>query len=283
MCEISIWQAGRKRRRYFVLFLALCLLFAGCVKPVTGPETTNTPAPAVTGEVEPTKTPAPAKTTPTPAVTEPIAEPTAVPEVKPTDEPKVTEVPNITPVVTTEPTPTSGPEATKPPEGGDGTEVPGVTPEPTPVPVVTAVPLPTPVPEYGTLLENGWQRTEDFFGCREIFFSGIFDLGEAITGEESYEFCYRSASDESVLFRVIGEEGRSAEAFLDELRQNQSDCLIEQEGTEDYSYVYIDGQNRIKGRVYDCGNGEAVNRMRVEFYSPAHSDIQTEGYGFYLR
>lgn len=277
MREISIWQAGRKRRMYFVLFLALCLLFVGCVKPVTGPETTNTPAPTATGEVKPTKTPAPAKTTPTPAVTEPIAEPTAVPEVKPTDEPKVTEVPNITPAVTTEPTPTTGPE------GGDGTEVPGVTPEPTPVPVVTAVPLPTPVPEYGTLLENGWQRTEDFFGRREIFFSGIFDLGEAITGEESYEFCYRSASDESVLFRVIGEEGSSAEAFLDELRQNQPDCLIEQEGTEDYSYVYIDGQNRIEGRVYDCGNGEAVNRMRVEFYSPAHSDIQTEGYGFYLR
>lgn len=133
------------------------------------------------------------------------------------------------------------------------------------------------------MLRNGWQRTEDFFGCREIFFSGKFDDAEPVIGEGTYEFSYRAVTDVSVLLRIIGEEGMGLQTFLDELRQNRPDCLVMQEGPEDYSYAYTDGKTRVNGRIYVCRDGETEHRMRVEFYSPTDSDMQTEGYGFYLR
>jgi len=148
---------------------------------------------------------------------------------------------------------------------------------------VTPIPLPTAIPEYDTLLRNGWQRTEDFFGCREIFFSGKFDDAEPVIEDGSYEFSYRAVSDVSVLLRIIGEEGAGLQPFLEELQRNRPECLIVKEGPEDYSYAYIDGKTQVNGRVYACGDGETECRMRVEFYSPAGSDLQTEGYGFYLK
>lgn len=271
------------------LFLGVWLGLAGCVRPGGGPGVTDTPVPTVTKVVKPTPEPEPVTGTPVPSVTEPAVKPTVAPTTGPTDAPEMTPTAFSTPTECPEETPIVTPEYTPTPYYPEEniTEVPSptpeVTPEPSPLPTVTPVPLPTMTPEYDTLLQNGWQRTEDFFGGREIFFSGKFDDAEPVVGEGSYEFSYRAVSDVSVLLRIIGEEGKGVQPFLDELRQNLPECLIEQEGQGDYSYAYVDGKTQVNGRIYACADGETEHRMRVEFYSLAGSDMQTEGYGFYLR
>lgn len=289
MCRKSFKPTGKKRAACLGLFLCILLGVSGCTKPTEGPESTNTPIPMATEGVKPTPAPVPTTVTPVPPVTKPVVKPTVAPTVEPTDVPEViptvavtpTECPVTKPVVVPESTATPGPQE------GDITEAPSptpkVTPDISPEPTETPTPLPTAIPEYDTLLQNGWQRTEDFFGCREIFFSGKFDDAEPVIGEGSYEFSYRSVSDVSVLLRIIGEEGMGLQPFMDDLRKKHPECLITQEGPEDYSYAYVEGKTQVYGRIYACGDGETANRMRVEFYSLAGSDIQTEGYGFYLR
>lgn len=279
------WKVTRKKKTVCAgLFLVICLANAGCVKPTVNPEVTNAPVASVTESVKPTPEQESSPGGPTPSVTEPVVKPTAAPTAELIPEP--TAIPEVIPTFPV--TPTESPEVTseamvtlQPSEEVTGTPV--VLPEVSPEPTVTPEPFPTAVPEYETLLQNGWQRTEDFFGCREIFFSGKFDDAEPVIGEGCYEFSYRSVSDVSVLFRIIGEEGAGVEPFLETLRHNRPECVIEQEGPDDYSYTYVDGRTQVKGRIYACGEGENENRTRVEFYSPAGSDIQTEGYGFYLR
>lgn len=276
---------GKKGAVCAGLFLGLWLGFSGCVKPTMGPGATKTPLPVATEGVKPTPGQESVPGTPVPQMTNPVVKPTVAPTVVPTDGPEMTPPVFVTPTDFPEVTPVITPESTATPRlpEEDITEVPTVMPEISPEPTVTPVPLPTSIPEYDTLLQNGWQRTEDFFGCREIFFSGKFDDAEPVIGEESYEFSYRAASDVSVLLRIIGEEGVGLQPFMDELRRNRPECLIVQEGPEDYSYAYIDGKTQVNGRIYACGGEETEQRMRVEFYSPAGSDMQTEGYGFYLR
>ncbi len=285
MCGRSFRFIGKKGAVCAGLFLSMWLGFSGCVKPAIGPEATNTPIPSATEGVKPTPEPEQATSMPVPTVTEPAIKPTVAPTAVPTDTPELTPPVFVTPTEVPEATPVIAPESTTTPrpQEGDITEAPTLTPEVSPEPTATPIPLPTAIPEYDTLLQNGWQRTEDFFGCREIFFSGKFDDAEPVIGEGSYEFSYRAVSDVSVLLRIIGEEGMSLQPFLDELRLNRPECLIEQEGPEDYSYAYVEGKTQVNGRVYACGDEETKHRMRVEFYSPAGSDVQTEGYGFYLR
>lgn len=267
------------------LFLGILFMLAGCVKPAVGPGITSTSEPTATAGAKPTPVPEIPTGTPEPTVTEPAVKPTVAPTIEPTKEPEVTTTGVVTPTNSPETTP--NPTATPAPSEGDITPEPSLTPdvpgEAAPEPTETPVPLPTAMPEYDTLLQNGWQRTEDFFGCREIFFSGRFDDAEPVVGQGSYEFSYRSFSDVSVLLRIIGEEGIGVQSFVDELRQNRPECLIVQEGPGDYSYVYADGRTQVNGRIYECRVGDTENRMRVEFYSPAGADMQTEGYGFYLR
>lgn len=276
----------KKRAVCAGLFLGVWLGFSGCVTPVVGPGSTNTPVPPVTEAVKPTpeQTP-PVTNTPVPTVTEQAVKPTVVPTAGPTETPGATPVISVTPTGRPETTPVITPGNTTTPQLPEGeiTAVPTLSPEVSPEPTMTPEPLPTAVPEYDTLLANGWQRTEDFFGYRQIFFSGKFDDAESVIGENSYEFSYRAVSDVSVLLRIIGEEGVGLQVFLDELGQNRPDCLIVQEGPEDYGYIYTDGKTQVNGRVYACRNGETEGRMRIEFYCAAGSDIQTEGYGFYLR
>ena len=277
---------GKKGTICTGLFLCMWLVFSGCVKPTPGPGATNTPVPVATGDVKPTTGPTtePVAGTQVPQVTEPVTAPTVTPVAGPTDVPEMTPPVMVTPAEGPETTPVITPGTPTPgvPEE-DVTEDPVLTPEVSPELSPTPVPLPTAVPEYDTLLQNGWQRTEDFFGCREIFFSGKFDDAEPVVGDDGYEFSYRAVSDVSVLLRIIGEENRGVSMFLEELQRSYPDCLTVQEGPDDYSYVYIDGKTQVTGRVYACGDEENGNRMRVEFYSPAGSDVQTEGYGFYLR
>lgn len=276
---------GKKRAVCAGLFLGIWLGLSGCVVPVVGPGSTNTPVPQTTEGVRPTPEQEQPTGTPEPVVTESAVKPTVAPVTGSTETPGVTvpvfvtptEEPDSTPVITPGNTGTPGPQT------GDHTEFPTLTPEVSPEPTVTPIPLPTAIPEYDTLLRNGWQRTEDFFGCREIFFSGKFDDAEPVIGEGSCEFGYRAVSDASVLLRIIGEENAGVQPFVEELRQSRPECLIGQEGPEDYSYAYVEGKTQVNGRVYACRNGGTEHRMRVEFYSPAGSDMQTEGYGFYLR
>lgn len=255
------------------LFLGILLGLGACTEPVVGPGETNTPVPTVTVGVIPSQVPE----TPTP---EPTKEP----------EPTATSAPSAAPTATSAPTqtPTPVPKPTEEPEP-TVTPVPSATntPVPTEAPEVlvtpTPVPLPTGQPEYETLLQNGWQRTGDFFGCREIFFSGKFDRTELSAVPGRYEYRYTASSDEEISFSVIGEEGLTVQQFLDELTQRVPECRMEQEAEEDYRYTYLEGELLVQGRIYACGTQENRNRMRIEFRGPGAGDVTTEGYEFYLK
>ena len=253
------------------LFLGVFLGMGACTEPVTRPGVTDTPVPVVTQSPIPSQMP----DTPTP---EPTEEP----------EPTATSAPSAAPTATSAPTPTPVPEPTEEPEPTATPEPAAtVTPVPTEVPEISAtptlVPLPTGQPEYETLLQNGWQRTEDFFGTREIFFSGKFDRTELSAVPGRYEYRYTASSDEGISFLIIGEEGVTVQQFLDELAQNVPECLTEREAEEDYRYTYAEGAFTVTGRVYACGTDETKNRMRVEFRRPENEAVLTEGYEFYLK
>lgn len=289
MSRRSFEPIGKKGAAYCGLFFGVWLGLAGCVTPTVEPGITNTPTPMATEGVKPTPEPEAVTVTPVPQVPESVVKPTVAPTAGPTEGPEMTPSgvaePTECPVVTA----TMVPEVSVTPELQEWeittvlSPTPEVTAEVLPEPTMAPVALPTAMPEYDTLLQNGWQRTEDFFGCCEIFFSGKFDDAESVVEEGSYEFCYRAISDVSVLLRIIGEEGMGVQPFLEELRQNRPGCRIEQEGPEDYSYTYIEGKTQVTGRIYACGDAKEENRMRVEFYSLAGVDLETEGYGFYLR
>ncbi len=285
-------QQGMRMGRVGLFLGTMCVL-AGCIKPISAPGTTLTPEPVATCTAE--VTPEQETATPVPQVTEPVTQgaiapteepevlPTPTPEPLPTPVPTATPEPEPTPTPVPTPIPISTPEPTPAPTMNPEAEV---TPEPTMTPEVTSEPTPTPEPtgrpEYDTLLQNGWQRTGDFFGRREIFFSGMFDKTELIAEPGRYEYRYLASGDDAVSFYIIGEE-MPAQQFLDELLLQQDDCLIEQEGTDDFSYVYVEGDVRVRGRVYSCTEGETERRMRIEFFGPAFAETQTEGYEFYLR
>ncbi len=279
------------------LFLGVFWCLAACKEPTVPPEATGTPLPTATAEgvptpvpAEPTKAPvisdSPDKPTPTP-VPAPSVSPTAaaLPTEKPTATP--TAVPAITEVVT--PTPEALPTVEPTPEISM-TPTPAPTVSPTGEPEVTpteepATPTPEPTgqPAYDTLIQNGWQRTEDFFGNREIFFSGRFDRTELIAVPGRYEYRYTASSDAGILFSVIGEENAQIQHFLDELAQGMSECIIEREAEEDYRYRYMDGDVTVSGRIYACGTEGIPCRMRIEFRMSGAGELPAEGYEFYLK
>lgn len=274
-------SAVRKKRfagTYAKAMVVACLLFAmiqsGCAKTVVQPGDVSSPNPkptlgdallteAVTVTVSPTPTQEVQKgpeNTPEPTVP---SRTTGQPEISlaPTQEAVPTSEPAITVTPTVKPTPT---EAVK-------EEVP-----------VTQEPLPTGVPDFTALLQNGWQRTEDFFGEREIFFPGRFNCTELLTDEGRYEYRYTTPENDEAVFCIIGENDMTVQPFLDGLEQDRSDCRITTEGEEDYSYMYTDGVLIVKGRVYACAKGENMAQMRIELRYPAEL-MQTEGYEFYLK
>lgn len=223
------------------------------------PELTATPVPQVTVTPEPE-----AKGTPKPQITvSPIPDPTGIPE------------PGVTTMPEPELTATPEPEATTTPEP----EV-TVTPEPeiTSTPEVTSAPM----PDYNALLQNGWQRTEDFFGCREIYFSGQFTETELIAEEGHYEYYYRMNGDMTSRLKIIGETALLQE-FLDELAQKGTACVILQEEESLYGYVYTEEGMIVKGKVYTCVTEGEEHRMRVEVHYPENEEEKSEVFDFYLR
>lgn len=305
MRKRSRYASFKKRAVIAGLFLGMLCGMTGCVKPVTqtgGPQETATPVPVPTGEVPPLPSSTPLPTAP-PEATRPV-QPTAIPtpELSPTKPlPPVTgSVPSPTPVAegTPTPTPESLPTATPTPDAeitGETTPellpsptpelIPSPTPEATPevLPTATPGPEPTPYPDYGALLQNGWQRTEDFFGCREIYFSGRFTDTELFATEGRYEYRYTIGAEPGVSFSVIGEEDAGIQQFLDELIQKDTSCELREEGEADFSYSYSEENMRIRGRVYACEADAKEHRMRVEMRYPVGEENQTEGYDFYLK
>ena len=247
------------------LFLGVLLCLYACTKPVVQPGVTNTPAPSPTAEVG--MTPAP---TQNPAVTD-------TPVVSPVDAP--TSVPSVT--LSPELTPTGLPEITT-----DVSPNPSVTPEAGPTafvgPNVDPSPEPTGQPAYDTLLQSGWQRAEDFFGSKEVFFSGKYDRSELIAAEGRYEYRYTASSDKEISFSIIGEE-KDLQQFLDDLVRDSLECYVDRERENDYKYLYSDGKHKIEGRVYDCSTDETVRLMRVETRTTVIEETLTEGHEFYLR
>lgn len=282
-----IWFDGRKAAYAGLLLLGSVAVGACKVPGGTPPaEVTHTPILQPTYTTKPTATEAPSLPTVTPE-TEPTAEPPVA--VSPTEEPTVpptvlptatvaaTGTPTPEPTVVSSPTPTVVPTETATPEP---TEI--VTPSVTPL--LTPSPEPTAAPEYDTLLQNGWQRTEDFFGLREVFFSGMFDVAELSAVAGAYEYRYTATRDAAVGFLICGEEGKMALDYTEELVALYPDCIVTAEGEGDYSYCYsADGQT-ISGRVYECVSEGQRNRMRIEMVYPAGDEnYGNEGYRFYLR
>lgn len=281
MCRKKVLFVKAKRAAGTGLFLGVLLGLGACTEPAVHPGVINTPVPVVTegpilSQVPDTPTPEPTKV-PVPTATSvpggsPAATATAMPTLRPTPTPESVPIPviTVTPLPSATPEPSVTPESTVPPEAE-------VTPEATPGPELTRQ------PEYETLMQNGWQRTEDFFGYREIFFSGKLDRTELSTAPGRYEYQYTASSDAGIFFSIIGEEGVSVQQFLDELTQTVPDCLTEREAEEDYRYTYTEEAFLVTGRIYACGTAENVRRMRVEFRQPATGDVMTEGYEFYLK
>lgn len=266
----------------------LCLLLmvavaGGCKKPVSNP-VTQTPSPTATiAPTLPVVSP-PVGVTPEPTAT-PEPEPTVTLEptatIEPTATPEPTPEPTATPTPTPEPLPTPTPEVTVEPTP-EITQMPVEEVTPTPMPTFTPTPMPTPVPEYDALLQNGWQRAEDFFGGHEIFFSGKFDAVETITETGRYEFLYTVTGEEGISFRVIGEEERTANDFLAELAASQPMAVVVPEDMTDFSYTYVDNGSVVKGRVYDSVGGAIANRTRIEYRCPEERYLD-EGNEFYIR
>lgn len=251
------------------LFLGVVLSVSACTKPVVQPGVTGSPEPSPTAEAG--QTPAPGGPTQKPVLTDvPVATPADVPSGVPsvTGDPQLTPtgLPEITTGVTANPSATPVAEPTG-----------SVNPDASPTPE------PTGQPEYGTLLQSGWQRTEDFFGRREVFFSGKFDRSELIAVPGRYEYRYTSSSDSTVSFSVIGEEGLDLQQFLDDLIRDSLECYIEMEGPNDYWYLYTEGTHTIEGRVYDCSTDTTVRCMRTEFRSTVVEETLKEGHEFYLK
>lgn len=255
-----------KRAAWAGLFLGVLFGVSACVKPVIQPGTTGTPVPSPTGAVLPT----PEQGTPT---TEPVL----------TEAPGLTTgTPGVTSGITVGPTsvvtPGVGPDMTAGPEV-TSTPVPTVTPDL----FGTPTPEPTGLPEYDTLLQSGWQRTEDFYGSKEIFFSGKFDQTELIAVPGRYEYRYTASSDPEISFSVIGDEITPIQQFLDELVGKAIECYIERETETDYRYLYTDGEYTVEGRVYDCGTEGMTRCMRVEFRKAGMEENIAEGHEFYLK
>lgn len=262
-----------KRAACVGLFLGVLFGFSACTGSVGQPGITDSPVPSPTE----TGMPTPEQGTPT---TEPEGE-TPTPEITKTPTSGPTDTPVPPPTATAEPT--KEPELTLPPEVTSGPEN-TVTAEPTiPPENLTPTPEPTGQPEYETLLRNGWQRTEDFFGCREIFFSGRFDETVLIAVPARYEYRYTSSADESVSFSVIGEEGLQIQEFLDGLAGETMECYIERETEYDYCYRYTEGEETVVGRIYDCGTEEVHRCMRIELRMTATGTTPAEGHEFYLK
>lgn len=260
----------RKRAVTAGLLFGVCLLSAGCVKPVVSPEVTNTPVPTVPAVFTPTAQPEPTLPPEFTKVPEsPTPEPTKEPGItaEPSMEPELSPTPTVVPVTETpEATPTQEPMASPEPEAS-----------------ATPLPDPTGIPEYDSLLQNGWQRTEDFFGCREIFFSGRWKNTELIAAPGRYEYRYTAATEEEGSVSVIGEPSLPVQTFLDELTAEQEACRIEPEGENDFHYFYTADGIYVSGRIYACFANGTEHRMRVEVRYPADGPVRTEGYDFYLR
>ena len=278
------WFDGRKAA-YAGLLLLGCVV-CGCGEPGASGELTQTPVPTVTMAPQPTYTTKPTAT-----------ESPELPTVTPFDTPTVEPTLAATPTMTTAPTeePTMAPTVTPtmiPTETVTPSALPTVTPTteptetvtPSPEPTLTPPPVPTVYPEYDTLIQNGWQRTGDFFGMREVYFSGMFDAVELLAVTGRYEYRYTASADSAVIFSLIGEEGADVHGYVEELRTLYPECLVTAEGEADYSYRYDAEGQTVSGRVYDCTRGEQKNRMRAELRYPAENDNNgNEGYGFYLK
>lgn len=281
-----------KKAAYAGLLFGTVCFICGCKITEVSRNVTGTPVPAATevpaASDTPYPTPADTPTVikPTDAPTKeptqkPTTEPTAEPEKTPTPVPTIQEQPTLVPM----PEPSGRPSPTPAPtESATKAPTRPVTKKPVKPTSPADTPSPTALPDYDALIQNGWQRTEDFFGQKEVYFSGIFDQAELNAEPGRYEYIYTAVNQENVRFAVIGEEDADVWQFLDTLTENYPDCRILFEGEDDYSYEYTAEEERVCGRVYSCLRGETQNRMRIELICPEESGLYgQEGYAFYLR
>lgn len=302
--------------------LIICLLLSGCGGqghrgsqnptqiPLTGITVTSAPEYSVTSGVSPTLQPT---YTIEPTITGSVPTPTSHPSEIPTVTPEITKVPTMVPTVTKVPTkiPTvtvsPTPEVVTPGAVTPSVVTPGavtvspapevsvtpnpeisITPEPMPTlpltPMPTVKPEPTPAPDYDALMNGGWQRTEDFYGSRDIYFSAGFEPEGMVTEPERYGFFYYVPDDDSVSLSVMGEDGVTASRYREQLQEQYFECEIIEEQQEDYTYRYRTDDVTVYGRVYTTRNGENVGRMRIELsYRGDPDKALEEGYFVYLK
>lgn len=303
MCRQTIVTKCKKRFWQSLLCLLFAAFLSGCKnsRPVSGeltgtaiptlsPSVTEAPvSPTVTKEPDigfPTKPPAvitntpPAALTitPTKSVTE-IAEvskaPTKTPTKEPTKEPDLpsTKSPTATPIPFASITPSVTAVITIPPENPI---TPTKAPEDNPDKTMT----PTPVPDFDRLVAEGFTRTEDFFGKRQIYFLNLFSDATLSTTSSTYRFDYKAEQNPEFIFSIIGEERKSSASFPTELSDDCEEFVFDKEAEGDYAYSFHRGSQMVIGRVYDCKSEAETHRIRVELTFPVSMEVSDEPYFF---
>ncbi len=211
-----------------------------------------TKAPETTTGVTPTEKPVPTGS-PTPA---PTPEQTATPSPTPVIEPPLSPTPTEAPAPTELPTPT-------------------LEPEPTEAPVATPSPVAEKPVDFEALLQHGFQYTEDFFGEKEIYFSGVFLNAATESGKGMYRCEYR-ANDSTAVFVLCGREASGLSALMEQLEAQGAEFVFyEQNGI---GYRYRTGERLVSGRIYACSNNAV---MQIELQSDTEDELQS--LVFYVR
>lgn len=242
------------------------------------PTSTDTPAPTSTATPEPTSTATPAPTNTATPAPRPSLKPTATPVPSVTPVLVGTPVPSLTgtPVLTGEVMPTATPKLPGTPKPtGEGTGTPELSNTPVPEPTV----FPEPPEDYGLLLQNGWQRTQDFFEEKEIYFPGGF-VTARITAEDGKYLCeYQKPQDAKTVFLMEGLENAEPNEVLSQLQEGREPMLLREEeaGTR---YCYWQENKVISGIVYACQNGAV---MRLEMQSRIEDKEELPKEFFYVR
>lgn len=217
-------------------------------------------SPEVTPETTPELTP---EATPTESVMEPTPAPTMEPELPP----------EITPEITTEP-----------------------TPEPTLIPEITEQPqpeiTPTPIPEFSdaergpaevsVLIADGWQRTEDFYGEKEIYFPGSFSESDLTVATDRYLCTYRTKERTDITFLIEGNDSLQTAEWLEQFLTDHPEAEIYRYATRHYVYRYTEEGTIVFGHVYDC-TVKRDRMTRVEIKYPAEPTESGESVVFYIR
>lgn len=158
---------------------------------------------------------------------------------------------------------------------GEGTGKPA----PSDMPTLDQTVFPEPPEDYDLLLQNGWQRTQDFFEEKEIYFPGGFVTARIVVEDGKYLCEYQKLQDAETVFLMEGLEKAEPQEVLSQLQEGREPVLLREEevGTR---YCYLQENKVISGIVYACQNGAVI---RLELQSRIEDKKELPKEFFYVR